>query len=190
MKLPSSRMTSIGLDVHVLGLSATSPRGSHCGGFRDERDVDRIPLGFCVAARRDDGFVQSHDTPRRRGRMEAIRHLRECAFLTRAAVNGGTAKAGAELVSSCGRAPHRPPARASPHRTHTRNFRRAKRAAPHELLKFSKRRRDAASDGAGGRGGAICSRERRDGEAQRPGVRRQTCRRACNKCLVQRDSHP
>ena len=45
VKLPSSR--SVDLDVHVLGLSATSLALRR---FRDERDVDRIPLGFCVAA--------------------------------------------------------------------------------------------------------------------------------------------
>ena len=45
VKLPSSR--DVDLDVHVLGLSATSIALRR---FRDERDVDRIPLGFCVAA--------------------------------------------------------------------------------------------------------------------------------------------
>ena len=45
VKLPSSR--DVDLDVHVLGLSATSIAVRR---FRDERDVDRIPLGFCVAA--------------------------------------------------------------------------------------------------------------------------------------------
>ena len=45
VKLPSSR--NVDLDVHVLGLSATSIALRR---FRDTRDVDRIPLGFCVAA--------------------------------------------------------------------------------------------------------------------------------------------
>ena len=45
VKLPSSR--EVDLDVHVLGLSATSIALRR---FRDTRDVDRIPLGFCVAA--------------------------------------------------------------------------------------------------------------------------------------------
>ena len=45
VKLPSSR--DVHLDVHVLGLSATSIALRR---FRDNRDVDRIPLGVCVAA--------------------------------------------------------------------------------------------------------------------------------------------